>query len=195
MSRAADILARYGLAGTLRRAAEKATQLAYLHEEHVWYELGLGGERPRRELPPELRLEQGSPGGGGERWTVRDGDHEAFSCWIYRRRTPVLAAPGGSLPLPEGAVCLEDSVTSPDFRGRGIAPAAWSAIADALAAEGVERIVTKVAVENTPSRKAVGKAGFVEVALQRLTRIGPRKRVEVEVYGGVGAELAARLQA
>jgi RimJ/RimL family protein N-acetyltransferase len=194
MSRVAEVVARHGVGGTGRLLAAKAVEQAYLREEHVWYELDLGSERPRPALAPGLRLEKRPAAADAETWHVCEGDREAFSCWIYRVRTPVLAAPQGWLTLPAGTVCLEDSVTQPDFRGQGIAPAAWSAIADALAAEDVLRIVTKVAVDNAPSRKAVTKAGFVEVALQRLTRVARRKQVTVDVYGGCGDELAARLR-
>jgi RimJ/RimL family protein N-acetyltransferase len=190
VGRLSDAIGRYGLVGTARRAATKAAGLAYLHQEHVWYELPLGLERPRRLLPPELRLETTPEADAAERWHGRAGDREAFSCLIYRGQTPVLAAPGGRMPLPDRTVSLEDSVTDPAFRGRGVAPAAWTAIADALEAEGVERMVTKVAIENASSRRAVEKAGFAEVALQRVTRIGPLKRVAFVVYGGFGAELA-----
>jgi GNAT superfamily N-acetyltransferase len=76
-------------------------------------------------------------------------------------------------------VCLEDSVTAPLARGRGVAPAAWSAIADELAGEGVRRMITKVRVDNLPSRKAVEKVGFEGVALMHFKRIGPLRRTSV----------------
>jgi RimJ/RimL family protein N-acetyltransferase len=57
-------------------------------------------------------------------------------------------------------------------------------------------MITKVAVENVASRKAVTKAGFVEVALMRHDKRGPRARVEVEVRDGaaMGQRLRRRLQ-
>lgn len=198
--------------GTARAVADRARALAYLHEEHVWYELPLAADRPRPDLAAELRLDRADRvarreavaefvgcstsdfEGPNDVWVVRDGDVPAFSCWIYHRSTPVLAAPGGWLSLPERTACLEDSVTAPEYRGRGIAPAAWAAIADELTERGLERIVTKVEVSNVPSRKAVGKAGFREVALQRLTRIGPRKRVEIDASAPAGELLAANLR-
>ena len=42
-----------------------------------------------------------------------------------------------------GTVCLEDSVTAAAYRGRGLAPADWSAIATQLTNEGVAVILTK----------------------------------------------------
>lgn len=80
--------------------------------------------------------------------------------------------------------------------GRGIAPGSWSAIAEALAAEGVTTIITKVGIENAPSRRAVTEAGFREIGLMRLTRLGGRKQASLEVMGaGVGDQLAYALAA
>jgi ribosomal protein S18 acetylase RimI-like enzyme len=204
-------LHRHGLIGTGRRALGEAWSLAYLHEEHVWYSLELAPGRPRRTLPDGLRLTREGANVkppplageearerlaiGAEVWVVRDGDQVAFACWIFRTRAPVLAAPTRWLEIPAGAVVLEDSVTSPLFRGRGIAPAAWSGIADSLTVEGLERVLTKVEVENTSSRRAVEKASFAEVAIMRLTRVGFRKRVEIEAFEPIGLSLAERLGA
>jgi ribosomal protein S18 acetylase RimI-like enzyme len=78
-------------------------------------------------------------------------------------------------------VCLEHSITAPTHRGQSIAPRAWTHIARVLAAEGQEAMITKVELENTPSRKAVVKAGFREMAVQRFERRGRRERVRVDV--------------
>jgi L-amino acid N-acyltransferase YncA len=102
-------------------------------------------------------------------------------CWIYNGRAPVAAARGGWLELPPGVACLEDSVTAASHRGRGIAPRAWDQIAVALRKRGVATMITKVEVDNAPSRRAVEKAGFVGVAVQRMARTGPRVRVDVTV--------------
>lgn len=193
-------LARYGLRGAIRRALELAKGRLFLQEEHIWYELPLEAERPARPLEPGLRLLEAGlehlpllgelptlpPSeaaklreGGGRLFFVLDADEPLFSCWIHERRTPVLAAPGGWLTLPPGVACLEDSVTAAAARGRGIAPAAWSALAGLLQEEGVRALITKVGVENAPSRRAVEKAGFHEVALMRLRRVGSRATVTV----------------
>lgn len=193
-------LARYGLRGAARRALELGRDRLYLEEEHVWYELSLESELPLRELEPGLRLVEAEAEqlplldalptlppseaaklreGGGRLFLVLDGDEPLFACWIYERRTPVLAAPGGWLDLPPGVACLEDSVTAAAARGRGIAPAAWSALAALLREEGVGALITKVGVENVPSRRAVEKAGFREAALMRLRRVGSHATVTV----------------
>lgn len=207
---------RAGFVQTLRRIALGGVQALVLREEHIWYELPLPGDRPRRPLPAGLVLVEGDQrqrglatqmeggpgrqqldefsGVGGQLWIVLDGRRAAFTCWTFPKLTPALAAPGGWLELPAGTVCLEDSATSPDHRGRGIAPAAWSGIADVLAGRGTASMITKVAVDNVPSRRAVTKAGFTEVAQMRLLRVGGRKLVRVKPLGtSMSAQLAERL--
>jgi hypothetical protein len=195
--RAVDL---HGARGALRWAADKARDRVSFAETHVWYELDPSGERPRRALEAGLTLRRGELSDvsilrkletvtpdeashrideGNQWWLVLDGDQLLFSCWIFPRLAPVLAAPGGEIALPDGMVCLEDSVTTAAARGRGIAPAAWSAIADGLDGDGQRRIVTKVTVENIPSRKAVEKVGFEPVAMMRFKRIGPLSRTFV----------------
>jgi RimJ/RimL family protein N-acetyltransferase len=198
-------LQRYGLAGAARAAWARIWGRIALSEAHIWYELDPRGARPRPSLLPSLTLRRGveadlrlldelptvSPVEGRARqrdgndlWLVLEGERPLFSCWIFRQRTPAVAAPGGELRLVEGMVCLEDSVTAASARGRGIAVAAWSAIADTLAQEGQRRLITKVAVENGPSRRAVEKAGFAAVAVVRFRRIGFRAQTRVQVLDG-----------
>lgn len=206
-------VSRYGVLGAARRAWEKLARQSVLSESHVWYHLGLAATRPSRPLAPELRLWRGTESDvplldmietvwpaeararladGNDWWLVQEQGPPLFSCWIFRERTPVLGAPHGQLELPAGHVCLEDSFTSAAARGRGIAPAAWGAIADSLAAEGEHHMITKVAVTNAASRRAVEKAGFEAVALMHFTRRGPRRRISVELLdpsrGGVIAD-------
>ena len=131
---------------------------------------------------------------GNDLWLAEDEGGPLFRCWIYRRRAPVLAAPGGWLEIPAETVVLEDSATTPRARGRGIAPGAWTAIADSLRDEGLTHMITKVGVENEASRRAVVKAGFREIGVMRLVKAGPRKRTTVaQPAPGLGADLAARL--
>ena len=208
---------RDGVWGVFRRLGGRARTLVHLRETHVWYVLELG-RHPRIRLPVGLELVRGGPSDvellerlpsgsahqaearlaeGGELWLMVDEEEEpAFACWVFRGRTPVVAARGGWLALPEGTICLEDSVTSPDYRGRGAAPSAWSQVAEAALAEGHATMITKVAEVNAASRRAVEKAGFREVATMRLTRFGSHARVEVEAREGepVGRSLAQRLE-
>ena len=203
-----------GVGATARHSLKLARAQLYLVEEHVWYELDVAGERPRRELPAEVRLfkagddlldgavEMGQHldeirrrrAAGNDLWLAEDDGGPLFRCWIYRDRAPVLAAPGGWLAIPGAAVVLEDSATTPRARGRGIAPGAWTAIADSLREEGLAHMITKVGVHNEASRKAVVKSGFREIGVMRLVKRGPHKRTTLErVTPGLGTELAARL--
>jgi GNAT superfamily N-acetyltransferase len=205
---------RDGIGAALAHAWELARHQFYNREEHIWYQLDLNAERPRRELVEGVRLVRAGAGdahrvedvgqfegealkrlaGGNDLWlAVDDQDRTLFACWTFRSETPMLAAPHGRLPLPRGTACLEDSVTSPLARGKGIAPAAWTAIADILATEGFESMITKVTTDNVPSRKAVEKAGFREIAVMRMTSVVTRQHVALAASGGVADALARSL--
>ncbi len=208
-------LRRHGLTGAARHAASRLGGRFYLREAHHWYQLDLGADRPQRPMPEGFRLVQGGEdellllrrlptvkleegerrlGDGATLWLVLEAEDPAFACWTFYDRMPVYAAKGGALELPQRAAGLEDSVTSPDYRGRGVAPAAWAAISDTLHERGYELLITKVAEENQPSRRAVEKAGFRDIAVMRLIRFGRRRRVEVEpTEEPVGRYLAERL--
>jgi RimJ/RimL family protein N-acetyltransferase len=118
---------------------------------------------------------------GHDLWIVTEGDRIAFACWIFRGHAPVFGARDGGADMPADAVLLEDSLASPDFRGRGVAQATWSGVADALAAEGIRDVFTKVDVLNAPSCRAVEKTGFVEVARMRVSGRGRRLTASVSM--------------
>ena len=189
-----------------------------MRERHLWYELDVQNGRPRHELADRLQLRRATEADvqaigrlpeadsvpalrrglavGHELWVVthRDGQ-PAFACWMHRGSTPVAAAADGWLELPPGVACLEDTVTAPELRGNGIAPAAWCAIADRIAAEGIRTLVMKIETGNSPSRRAVAKAGFREAAEMTLDRTGPLRRASLTPRnGGVGPLLAARFR-
>jgi ribosomal protein S18 acetylase RimI-like enzyme len=211
LTRVRSAVREEGAAGVARRVSQKAV----LREQHIWYSLDLNGERPRRPLPEGFDLHLATAADAGsvaqlpnqpaidevrtriddsaDVYMVREAGKPAFACTIFRERTPTVAARGGWLELPDDTVCLEDSGTSPDFRGRGVAPGAWSTIADDLAERGFKIMLTKVAVDNEPSRKAVVKAGFAEAADMRLRRIGPFRRVALSPLGAPGAEFIGAL--
>jgi RimJ/RimL family protein N-acetyltransferase len=192
---------RHGLRGSLWRLAEIAKSIVYRNEHHVWFGLDLPHEDGPASLPDGIVLHEGTPAdaeaiaftslmtteiadrlsAGGTLWLARDGDAVAFCCWTFPRRTPVLAATGGWLELPDGVACLEDSVTAPDHRGRGLAPAAWAIIAARLAAQDLAQLVTKVETTNAPSIRAVEKAHFRRIALMTYRRVGPHERVRLDV--------------
>lgn len=174
-------------------------------EEHVWYtlavdraqafslaegyELRLAGRAADAAFLDRLPVISAHDAGrrladGAELWVVeREGDL-AFSAWIFPERTPVWAARGGVLELPAGVACLEDSATSSAHRRRGLAAAVWSAMAAAVADRGFLAMVTKVGVENVPSRRAVEKAGFRAAAFMHHRRRGVRSRVSIELAPG-----------
>lgn len=174
--RAARSVRLYGPVNSLRRAS-------VLCENYEWYRLDLPPERPAvaladgfslvpganedRRLYAELdamnaKLVDTRKAAGGQLWlVVRDEDRRpAFACWIFPSRTPVGTARSGWLELPPDVVCLEDSVTGPDFRGLRLAPAAWAALAAKLAVGGTKTIVTKIEEDNVPCQRAVEKVGF-----------------------------------
>jgi RimJ/RimL family protein N-acetyltransferase len=213
LTRMREAVGRRGLGGVAREAVSRAGDAIHLHEEHVWYELEVATVPPAEAFAPPLRLvraeaddlarveELGRSAVDAREWhadghdlfLVLDREAVAFSCWNFRGRTPVLAAPGGWLELPGDTVCLEHSITEPTHRGQGIAPRAWMLLANRLADEGKRAMVTKVEVDNAPSRRAVEKAGFREVALQTLDRTGPRRRVRLDVLAPAGTALRERL--
>jgi RimJ/RimL family protein N-acetyltransferase len=205
---------RDGPAETAREVVRRVRKVAYLREEHLWYQLDLTDSRPRRELPEEVRLVRATEAdadavaalgqepaearrrleAGNDLWLVFDGDDPLFACYTFRQATPVMAASHGTLSLPPGAACLEDSVAAPAARGRGIAPGAWTLVGDQLAKDGFSALVTKIETANAASRKAVEKVGFREVAVMQHRRVAMRRRTAVQAVGnGLGEELAARL--
>lgn len=192
---------RRGALETAKRFAAAALSPIVLRESHYWYTLDLRAERPRVELGDGFELVSAtgatvagyeelptiSPreaarrlGEGNDGWIVRCDGRTVFGCWIFRERAPVLASPTGELVLPQGFVCLEDSVTARPFRGRGIAPGAWSAICDRLAGEGERWVVTKVEQPNVAVQHSLAKVGFVRTAEMRFSRILGRSRTVLQ---------------
>jgi ribosomal protein S18 acetylase RimI-like enzyme len=197
-------------------AGHRLRRLFVANEAHIWLALRLCADRPRRALPEGLVLrraldadlglvEQLPDAGaaavlrrelrpGHELWIVTNANRVAFACWLHREEAPVFAAPGGNLRLPSGVCCIEDSATAPEFRGRGIAPAAWSSIATAAEADGYSAIITKVEVDNQASLRALEKAGFSEIARMHLVRRWLNTRVTLSaIHEEIGAELSNRL--
>ena len=205
LDRARRGIRRFGVTGSVRKlaaiASHRLVRTLYLRERHIWYTLSLtaplshtpcpaGFDIARATVTDVALLEELPTIGahearerltaGAELWLMREGIHAAFACWIFRGDTPVFAARHGRLSLPTGTVCLEDSVASPAYRGRGLAPAAWSEIAGVLQDQHVAAIITKVAEDNAASRRAVEKAGFERIAMMTLTRRGLRTRVTLQ---------------
>jgi hypothetical protein len=204
MDKLKRIMLQHGLTGCLTLAARHSSRsllhLFYRHERHIWYAGATSDIKAERPLSIGLALQRAGSehldllsqsnlcgrtqaerflAEGADLWMVRDAERAAFCCWIFRRRMPVVAARGGRMGLPSDTVCLEGSVTGLEYRGRGIAPAAWSLIALHLQQEGIQTIITKVEIENMPSRRAVLKAGFHEAAAMDFLKLGRKLRIQV----------------
>jgi RimJ/RimL family protein N-acetyltransferase len=112
--------------------------------------------------PPAVNVEKAPEwlAEGNDLWLAVEESRTAFGCWTYRRRMPMGEAAGGWLRLPSGVAFLEHSLASPDFRGRGVAPASWSLIARQMAAEGESTLMTKVGEENEVTQRSLAKIGF-----------------------------------
>lgn len=192
----------------------RVRKLAYVREEHVWYQCDLKRSDARLELPKGLRLVRADASqvdsvvrlgqdldearkrfeSGTDIWLVLDGDEPVFLCFTFRQITPVIAASDGLLVLPRGTACLEDAVTAPRVRGKGIASAAWVQVGRQLEQAGFTTLVAKIETHNDASKRVAEKSGFRPVAVMQHQRMGVRRHTDVRALGGgLGDELATRL--
>lgn len=214
MRRVDDFRRRRGARAGVRLVVGHIRRRLWHSEAHVWYVLDLSSPPAVRELPQGYRLIRGNDedadriadletvgpmtarariADGADFWLVIDGeDRSAFACWTFHDKAPVFAAANGFLRLPADVAVLEDSVTSEHHRGRGIAPAAWTVVADELVRTGVRWLLTKVELDNTPSRRAVNKVGFLPYALMQLRRRTVRRTVAVWTDGSPLGEQLVR---
>ena len=209
MNRLRRALRRHGIAKTLILAVRLSMQhlfmAVYQHERHVWF-AGAPESITARSLPTGLILYRSGRAdldllsesnlwgrsvgerfleGGGELWIVRDKERAAFCCWIFRERMPTIVVRSGWKRLPPKTICLEEPVTDVDYRGRGIAAAAWFLIAQSLKREGIRAIIMKVKEHNMPMRRAVLRAGLHEVALMDYLHALGLSRVQVIPSGEI----------
>ena len=209
MNRLRRVIGRHGVARSLILVLRFSTQCllmaVYQHERHVWY-AGAPEAVKARSLPKGLVLYRsgwadldllsksnlcGWTAGekflaeGGDLWIVREGERAAFCCWIFRERMPTVVARCGWTVLPSKTVCLEEPMTDVDYRGRGIAPAAWFLIAQSLIEEDIRTIIIKVKEHNMPMRRAVLRAGLHEVALMDYLHVVGLSRVRVVPLGEI----------
>ncbi len=189
----------------------------------VWYQLELASSpRPRLHLEEGLELREGhaedarlmqqlppdpwvSPmdqkiaarrlASGHRLWLVRSGEEAAFACWSFRGWAPVYGARRGRMEIAPGVVLVEDLFTWPAFRGRGIASAVLSTLAERFAEEGAQALMIRVHVPNAPSHRTVQKVGFREVARMQIVERDWRKRIRVAFppVGGSAAPWLASL--
>ncbi|MGH8161997.1 MAG: GNAT family N-acetyltransferase [Gammaproteobacteria bacterium] len=125
--------------------------------------------------------------GEAQLWIARTGETAMASVWVFRGRTPAVAAPGGWLSLPPGHACLQDAVTAAQCRGRGIAPDLWVRVAGKLASEGVETVLLQIDERNRPAIRAAEKAGFRPLATMEWERGWLRSRVRLSGRNGMKA--------
>jgi hypothetical protein len=205
-----------GLKATIEKTAQRTREKVYLDHTQVWYELVLETSRPQVPLPSGLRLIRGDHSdllllselpsvhewlarrrleAGDELWLVLDGRQPIFACWILRGVNPIRTWGNNRLVLPPNVVCLEDSVTSVSYRGRGlIAPVAWRQIADRLEKTGVETIITDIGKDNKAMRWSIVRAGFREIATVRYRRKGFKQYTTVLGEGATADWLAGQLE-
>jgi hypothetical protein len=206
-------LRRHGLRGTIHQVITRTRTKLYVDETHVWYELALVNDRPRPALRPGLELIRARSDDlslleelptvstvegrhrmetGNDLWLVLDGRQPVFACWTFSNSAPVEAATNGRLDLSSEITYMEDSVTSPSYRGRGaIAPSAWSQVADRLENAGVKAMITKVGEDNKVMRWAMVKSGFREIAVMHFHRRGLREHTAVRLGTGATARWLA----
>lgn len=146
-----------------------------------WYRLELSRNEPRK-LPPGMELRrcreadiplfaQLEPvasrdakrrfAAGGVLWIVVGDGRPAFAAWTFAERVPIGQAKNGWLELPDDTTQVKDLVTAEAARGRGIATAAISMIADHVAGDGATFLVGRVEDANVASRRVYDKIGFV----------------------------------
>jgi GNAT superfamily N-acetyltransferase len=208
-SKLKSYLRHRGVKGMLSAAIRRAKNELYLDETHVWYELVLDNSRPQSPLRPGLELIRSGADdvplldelptvgayearqrmeAGRDLWLILDDRQPIFACWIFHDSAPVLAAQKGQLALPPDTVYLEDSITSPAYRGRGlVAPAAWSQVADRLEKAGVKSVITKVEADNKVMRWTLARSGFYDIAIMRFRKEGLRRYTTVRLKTGATA--------
>ncbi|WP_448642079.1 hypothetical protein [Geodermatophilus sp. URMC 63] len=223
LSRTHELVRRLGPVGAAKRAALRLLPGTSWAEEMVWMALDVTDpDRPRRRLdetfvvrrgslddmwlldqiPSDQAVAQMTPAlvqerlaAGSELWLTVEDDRLAFRCWIFRGWAPAPGAPHHRVPLPDDVVLLEDSIASPEFRGRGVAPGTWSALGDAFAAEeGVRTIITKIAQDNEVTQRSIEKVGFRAVATMRMSGPVWRMRVAITPAEGPDGDRAAWLR-
>lgn len=185
---------REGVRAGLRAVRERAQRLISLDETHFWYELSLSrGAIEKLPMPlgaslrpgtvndldlieriPSVSVEEamGRLERGNQLWIALLEGRPAFSCWIFHGSVPILAAPGGEMPLPPRVVMLEDSVALPGVRSRGLANCTINNVVTVLQKSDCESVITRVKDDNVPAQKLVQKLGFKKTTSNRYKRSG-----------------------
>lgn len=175
-ARSARAVRTYGLRNAVNRAATAGGNWR-------WYRVEVS-EMVRHPLPSGMELRRGRSvdvslfasiaamasrdaaqrlSAGGIPWLVLADGQPMFACWSFTERSPVGQARRGWLQLPAHVVYLKDVVTAEAARGRGVAAAAMSTIAEALADEGALWVIARVEDDNLASRRLHEKLGYREM--------------------------------
>ncbi len=117
-------------------------------------------------------------------------DRPVFAAWVFHGEVSVSVAPGGWLPLPDGIGALDECYVAADHRRRGIAPAAWSLIAERLEHEGDEALLAGLEEGYAQGAPALARAGFAPVARVRTRRRLFLARMRTEPGDELGRRLA-----
>lgn len=191
--------ARRGLAqyGAVRSAREAANRILTHGDEHVWFVLDLDrverlplvdgytlrrGEDADLELIRNLRALPTRE--ARERlatevqvWLMLRGGEPAFVCSVFPRSFPTEGAPQGELQLPADVAALGNLVTNPDHDSGELGPAAQTAVAEELKAQGFKVLVAKVGVGNPALQAVLQQGGFRPVSVMHRQRRGFRTTV------------------
>ncbi len=194
-SRLASQVQQSGVRPTAIQLARQARSMVWLDESHIWYELTFADASPDFPLGDDFVFCRGDQrdverfarippvtshyvrarlAAGDDLWYARRGNDVAFFCWTLRGTAPTVASTRGGVPLPPDTVNLEDSTAVPAFRRSAVGLGTIAHLCNALRAEGITRMVTKVSADNAPAQRWVVKLGFVEVAVATVSRRGPR---------------------
>jgi ribosomal protein S18 acetylase RimI-like enzyme len=205
-----------GVRGVFRRTVDALRSRLWDNGAHLWLELVLPPSVPWPQLPTDLELVAGTENclpalaalptlstwaarrrleRGEQLWLVRDGAGEiAFACWLLTGETPAFGGRGGVVAVPTWAISLEDSVTSPHYRGRSIAAAAWSLLAQRVADDGYVSIITTVEQTNIAVQRALAKSGFTELCAVQAKRRPWGTSVRTTVLATKNEQARARAQ-
>jgi ribosomal protein S18 acetylase RimI-like enzyme len=85
--------------------------------------------------------------------------------WLYRK-----GAPNRVIELGEKESEIKFSLTSPEYRGRGIYPAALAKMQIYLRDSGFRKVFICAEENNRPSIRGIEKAGFTLVSQKRLVK-------------------------
>jgi hypothetical protein len=188
--------------GVLGVAREAAGRVVSVDEEYAWFvldlerltpitmpegfDLHLAGEADTdllRELPA-VPIEEGRERvrEGIQLWFVLKERTPAFVCFAFLggQRFPLEGTRGKDYILPTGVACLENGLANREFRGRLIAPAAWTGIGERLRAAGHQLLMTKAAVSNVASCRTLERTGFRLATVMRRRRRGLRSSITFE---------------